>query len=115
MWKKILKIDMKEARRLGDRYASDEMEEFDLNRNMGRDNFQAYMQMQNEVKARTEKHKKIKNKIDSMKDRIDPEDYMLMGVYLEQMKKNIENDNFNKFLASLKVVSRAYPIFLRGK
>jgi hypothetical protein len=50
-----------------------------------------------------------------MKDRIDPEDYMLMGVYLEQMKKNIENDNFNKFLASLKVVSRAYPIFLRGK
>ena len=112
MWKKILKIDMKEARRLGDRYASDEMEEFDLNRNMGQDNFQAY---KNQVKARTEKHKKIKNKIDSMKDRIDPEDYMLMGVYLEQMKKNIENDNFNKFLASLKVVSRAYPIFLRGK
>ena len=112
MWKKILKIDMKEARRLGDRYASDEMEEFDLNRNMSQNNFQGY---KNEVKARTEKHKKIKNKIDSMKDKIDPEDYMLMGVYLEQMKKNIENDNFNNFLNALKVTSRTYPIFLRGK
>ena len=112
MWKSILKIDMDEARRLGDKYAPDEMDGFYLNRNMSQASFQRY---QNEIKARSEKHNKIKNKIDSMKDRIDPEDYMLMGVYLKRMIQNIENDDFNHFLNALKVISREYPIFLRGK
>ena len=33
-WKEILKIDMDEARRLGEKYAPDDMEEARLNRNM---------------------------------------------------------------------------------
>ena len=34
MWKEVLKIDMDEARRLGEKYAPEDMEEASLNRNM---------------------------------------------------------------------------------
>lgn len=115
MWKDILKLspdDRKKFTELGEEHAPEDMEEFNLNRNMSQDSFQDY---KDGIKKNTEKHKKLKNKIDSMKDKIDPDDYMLMQSYLNLMKYNVENSTFNTYLTALKLISREYPIFLRGR
>ena len=106
-WKEILKIDMDEARRLGEKYAPDDMEEARLNRNM--------VNAGKEIERHTKKYEAVKEKIDSMKDKIDSDDYGLMRAYLKLMKENIGNDTFNSYLTALKLMAREYPIFFRGR
>jgi len=110
MWKDILKLDPKEAREfneLGDKYAPDDMEEASLNRNI--------VSSGKQITKDTETLRDVKDKIQSMKNKIDSDDYMIMQTYLEQMEKNIGQPDFRQYLQALKHMSREYPIFFRGR
>lgn len=108
MWKDILKLDPKEAKEfneLGDKYAPDDMEEAALNRNMvsgGR-----------QIKKDIEVYEKTKDKIDSMRDKISPDDYRIMQVYLGKMKEYAGQHGFKQYLQALKTFSKNYPLFFR--
>ena len=109
MWKDILKIDMDEARRLGDKYAPDDMEEARLNRNM--------VNAGKRIKNDTKKFKDIKEKIMANKSKIiakEPTVWLAMQSTLDLMEESIGTDNFMMHRSALVNLSRGHNIFHRG-
>lgn len=110
MWKDILKLDPDEAREfneLGDKYAPEDMESANLNRNMNN--------RRGQIEKDTEKYNAIKNKIEGMKDEIDEWDYEAMMRTLKLMERHIGMEMFRTYLMSLKSIAKGYPIFFRGR
>jgi len=87
MWKKILKIDMGEARRLGDTYSSDDMEGFDVER-------RKHIQYANKL------DKYVKENIYGLMDKPDREFYdFSIDMYKKEAQRDA--DEANKFKQSL--------------
>lgn len=108
MWKDVLKLspeDRKEFNELGDKYAPEDMEEANLNRNM--------INSGNQIKKDIRTYEKARDKIESMRDKINPNDYRVMQVYLKRMEENAGKYGFSQFFQALKTFSRNYPIFFR--
>ena len=100
---------MDEARRLGEKYAPEEMEEANLNRNM--------VNAGKEIKRHTKKFKDIKEKIMANKSKIiakEPDVWPAMQHTLDLMEESIGTDNFMKYRSSLALLSRGHDIFIRG-
>tara|TARA_R100000700_G_C3152491_1_gene130765 strand:+ start:800 stop:1135 length:336 start_codon:yes stop_codon:yes gene_type:complete len=109
MWKEVLKIDMDEARRLGEKYAPEDMEEASLNRNM--------VNTGKEIKRHTKIFKDIKEKIMANKSKIiakEPTVWLAMQSTLDLMEESIGTDEFMMYRSGLVNLSRGHDIFYRG-
>jgi folylpolyglutamate synthase/dihydropteroate synthase len=107
MWKTILKIDMGEARRLGDKYAHEDMEEAQLNRNM--------KNMAIQMHKDTEKYETMKERVEAKKSEIPSDYYIAMQRTLEFMKESVGTEQFDMQRQALLSLSREYNIFFRGE
>ena len=108
-WKEILKIDMDEARRLGRKYAKEDMEMDDRRKAKERKDFLTERQ--------TKKYEAAKEKIESKKDKIiekEPEVYKPMQTILELMEETIGTDEFTQYYTGLRNIARGHDIFFRG-
>lgn len=109
MWKNILKIDMDEARRLGEKYAPEDMEEAALNRNM--------VNAGKEIENHTKKFKDMKEKVMANKSKIiakEPTVWLAMQSTLDLMEESIGTDEFMLYRSALLNLSRGHNIFHRG-
>ena len=108
-WKEILKIDMDEARRLGRKYAKEDMEMDDRRKAKERKDYL--------TERHTTKYEAAKEKIESKKDKIiekEPDVYKPMQIMLELMEENIGTDDFIQYYTALKTISRGHDVFFRG-
>lgn len=108
MWFDLIKLDPKEAKEfneLGDKYAPEDMEEAALNRNMNAAGSQ--------IRQDTKQYESARDKIQSKKNTIEPRIYGVMQRYLEMMKDNIGQYEFQQLFQALKLISRDYELFFR--
>jgi hypothetical protein len=106
-WKDILKIDMKEARRLGEKYAPEDMVQGKLDR-IERKKKIAQLQAEETLPKRRSKLKAI----DDWLDRNDiPKDYEeAIGFSLDMAKKYLMDvDKYERYLNAIKHLMRGFP------
>ena len=113
-WKSILKIDMDEARRLGEKYAPKDMEQGRKDISQRKEKLRQ-LQAEETLPKRRAKLKKIDNWLNSNDI---PENYKeAIELSLDMAKKNLMNpDMFEKYLSSLRMLLRNFPNnpFMRG-
>lgn len=102
-WKEILKIDMDEARRLGDKYAPKDMEE-------GR--AEADRKSLEDTKDKRNKYyQKFLKELHKHEDKINPEVYEGALSLLELLKDVKSYEEFLKYKATLQNLARVIPNF----
>ena len=106
-WKDILKIDMEEARRLGDKYAPEDMIQGKLDR-IKRKKELAQLQAEETLPKRRAKLKEIDNWLDNNDI---PEEYEeAIDLSLDMAKKNLMDvERFERYLTAIKMLMRELP------
>ena len=102
-WKKILKIDMDEARRLGEKYAPRDMAEGRAEANR--------KSLEDTKDRRNEYYQKFLKELHKHEDRINPEVYEGALSLLELLKNVKSYEEFLRIKATLKNMARVIPYF----
>ena len=116
-WKDVLKIDMEEARRLGDKYAPKDMIQGEYDR-VKRKKELAQLQAEETLPKRRTKLKEIYNWLESNKDDLSDDIYDAVNLSLTLAKKNLMNvEMFETYLSAMRNLLRDLPNnpFMRGK
>tara|TARA_Y100000004_G_scaffold192717_1_gene253757 strand:+ start:865 stop:1344 length:480 start_codon:yes stop_codon:yes gene_type:complete len=116
-WKDILKIDMEEARRLGEKYAPRDMKQGEIDR-IKRKKKLAQLQAEETLPKRRAKIKEIDNWLDKNEDNM-PEDMVsAVELSLDLAKKHLMDvDRYETYMTGIKMLLRELPNnpFMRGK
>ena len=102
-WKEILKIDMDEARRLGDKYAPDDMQEARMRANR--------KSLEDTKDKRNEYYQKFLKELHKHEDKLNPEFYEGVLSQLKFLKDVNSYEEFLKHKAALKMFARVIPNF----
>ena len=106
-WKDILKIDMEEARRLGDKYAPEDMIQGKLDR-IKRKKELAQLQAEETLPKRRVKLKEIHNWLDN--NDVSEEVREAVELSLRLAKENLMNvERFEMYLTAIKMLMRELP------
>jgi len=98
---------MDEARRLADKYAPEEMEEYNLNQNMRN----AALRIGKDIKT----YRRMKKKIEEKKNTLPSHILDAMEMTLELMKETVGTEQFRLYRSAVLNLSRGYNIFFRGR
>ena len=116
-WKDVLKIDMEEARRLGEKYAPKDMMQGKYDR-VKRKKELAQLQAEETLPKRRAKIKEIYNWLDKNEDDM-PEDMLsAVELSLDLAKKHLMDvDRYETYMTAIKMLLRELPNnpFMRGK
>jgi len=102
-WKEILKIDMGEARRLGEKYAPDDMQEDRMRANR--------KSLEDTKDKRNEYYQKFLRELYKHEDKIKPEVYEGTLSILELLKDVDSYEEFLNYKGMLKNIARTIPNF----